>query len=295
MQNQYDSGTNPNMSRLRKNTKKMRRRASQRRSRTLLFLIAAVVLVVVFLTPVFDIRSVKIEGTDKVTSEQTDPIIRTAVGQNLFTVGLKSFKESFCAIPYVKNTSIKRRLYPPSLTVTVTECTPVAYAATAGGFVIMDDECKILEIALQPPSEIPQITGISLKNPVAGKKIEVDSSGAANAGTKSKNISSKDTPSPVNTDTSKKTTVDETNKSDIIVLCIKTLGHMSSKIKNIDITDTENISFDYENRLRVLCGSSIDFEEKIRLFEEAVNSNRLASNARGTMDLSITGKAVYTP
>lgn len=261
MQNQYDSGTNPNMSRLRKNTKKMRKRATQRRSRALLFLIAAVVLVVVFLTPVFDIRSVKTEGTDKVTSEQTDPIVRTVIGKNLFTVGVKSLKESFCAIPYVKDASVKRRLYPPSLTVTVTECTPVAYTAAANGFIVMDEECKILEISPQPPSDIPQITGISVKNPVAGQKIDVD----------------------------------ETNKSDIIVICIRTLGHMSSKIKNIDVTDTESISFDYENRLRVLCGSSIDFEEKIRLFEEAVNSNRLASNSRGTMDLSITGKAVYTP
>ena len=70
---------------------------------------------------------------------------------------------------------------------------------------------------------------------------------------------------------------------------------MSDKIKNIDVTDPESISFDYENRLRVICGSSIDFEDKISLFEEVMKSNRIASNARGTIDLSIAGKAVHTP
>lgn len=261
MQNQSDSGASPNMTRLRKNTRKMKKKASRRRARTLLLLIAAAAVAVVLLTPVFDIRSVTVEGTDKVGAELTEPITESVKGQNLFTVGIKSFKASFEAIPYVKQAQVRRRIYPPSLVVTVTECVPVAYTATAGGFIVLDDDCKVLEIAIQPPTDIPQITGVSIKNPVAGQKIDVD----------------------------------EKNKSDIIVLCMKNLGPLSSKIKNIDVTDTENISFDYENRLRVLCGSSIDFSDKIQLFSEVINSNRLEYNARGTIDLSDPGKAVHIP
>ena len=66
-------------------------------------------------------------------------------------------------------------------------------------------------------------------------------------------------------------------------------------ILGISFYKTNYISFNYENRLSVICGSSIDFSEKIALFEEAVKSNRLDENARGTMDLTNTGKAVYTP
>lgn len=261
MQNHRNGASSPDMSRLRTNTRQMKKRASQRRARFCLFLITAAVLSVMFLTPLFNIRSVSISGTEKVTSEQTDGIVRSVEGQNLFTVGIKKFRDNLLAIPYIKDVEVKRKLYPPSLTITVTERVPVAYIATAGGFVIIDETCTVLETALQPPSGIPGITGVSPKSPVPGQKIDID----------------------------------ETDKSDIIVLCIATLGHLSDKIKNIDVTDTENISFDYENRLRVLCGSSIDFKEKIQLFEEAVNSNRLEANARGTMDLSNTGKAVHKP
>jgi cell division protein FtsQ len=239
----------------------MKKRAAQRRARFFLFLVAAVVLAVMFLTPVFNIRTVSIEGADKVTAEQTDGIVRAVQGQNLFTVSTKKLKENFGAIPYVKDVSVKRRLYKPSLTVTLTERVPVAYVSSASGFVLIDSECIILETSLQPPSDIPQITGVSVTSPVPGSKIDVD----------------------------------ETNKSDIIVMCIENLGSISSKIKTIDVSDVENISFDYENRLNVICGSSLDFEDKIKLFNEAINSNRIASNARGTMDLSNTGEAVYKP
>ena len=36
-------------------------------------------------------------------------------------------------------------------------------------------------------------------------------------------------------------------------------------------------------------------ERKIRLFRETVMSNSLTENACGTMDLSESGKAIYTP
>ena len=69
-------------------------------------------------------------------------------------------------------------------------------------------------------------------------------------------------------------------------------------LENIDvfnISNEDNIKFTYDDRLEVLCGSDLDLDRKIRLFEAMVNNNNLADNAKGTVDLSVTGNARYSP
>lgn len=261
MQNQQYTDENPNIANLRKNTRRMKKRASKRRFRFLLFLIAVAIFCVIFITPVFNIRQVNISGTEKISAEQLDGFIQSITGENLFTASIKKFSQNIAALPYAKSVSVKRRIYPPSLDVAITERKPVAYIASAGGFVIIDDECIILDISMQPPENLADITGISPKNPSPGQII----------------------------------TVDEENKSDIIKLCINELSPILDKVDDINLADVDNISFEYDNRLRVICGSSIDFADKILLFQSSINSNRIEHNARGTFDLSITGKAVHIP
>ena len=63
----------------------------------------------------------------------------------------------------------------------------------------------------------------------------------------------------------------------------------------ISFEDMTNITFNYQSRLDVICGTHIDFQRKLSLFKEAVNSNKLTQNSRGTINLATTGKAIYTP
>lgn len=67
------------------------------------------------------------------------------------------------------------------------------------------------------------------------------------------------------------------------------------KVIEINVTDVTDITMNYDNRITVQCGTQLDLERKIRLFRETVMSNSLTENARGTMDLSESGKAIYTP
>ncbi len=262
MHNQhYNNAPNADISHLRTKTRQIKKNASRRKRNFLLFLIAIAIFAILFLTPLFDIRAVNVQGTNKVTQEQLEGFVQSVKGQNLFTVGKKKLCRDIATLPYVKNVTAKRKIYPPSLEVDIEERKAVAYIAAANGFVVVDEECTVLEVAMQPPSELAGVMGVSPKKPTAGQKMDID----------------------------------EEEKSDIIKMCIRELGPISGSIRNIDVTDTENISFNYENRLSVICGSSIDFSDKISLFEEVMKSNRIASNARGTIDLSISGKAVHTP
>ena len=70
---------------------------------------------------------------------------------------------------------------------------------------------------------------------------------------------------------------------------------MLDKTDYIDVSDKTNITFGYDDRIDAFCGTKLDLERKIRMFYVAVTSNNLAENARGTMDLSTSGKAIYTP
>lgn len=271
MQNQQHEGDAPNIARLRTHTRKMKRRATKRRMRFLLFLIAVAVFCVMFITPVFNIRAVNISGTEKITAEQLDGFVQSIKGENIFTADIKKLSQNIATLPYVKSVSVKRRIYPTSLDVNITERQPVAYIASAGGFILIDKECVVLEISMQPPENLANITGISPKNPTPGQGIDKNS--APEQGID----------------------IDEENKSDIIQLCIKELAPIIDKVSDINLADVDNISFEYDNRLRVICGSTVDFAEKILLFQSSINSNRIEHNARGTFDLSITGKAVHIP
>ncbi|MBR0088631.1 MAG: hypothetical protein IJP94_02190, partial [Clostridia bacterium] len=66
-------------------------------------------------------------------------------------------------------------------------------------------------------------------------------------------------------------------------------------VKEVNINSLTAITMNYDDRITAQCGSQLDIERKIRLFKEAVTSDALANNARGTIDLSDPGKAIYTP
>ena len=70
---------------------------------------------------------------------------------------------------------------------------------------------------------------------------------------------------------------------------------LMSGINKIDFSDFENITFNYENRIDGICGPYVDFSRKLSLFREAITSNKLTEHSRGTINLSRTGRAVYTP
>ena len=51
----------------------------------------------------------------------------------------------------------------------------------------------------------------------------------------------------------------------------------------------------YQDRINGLCGTQLDLGRKLSLFRETILSNNISDKAKGTIDLTVTGKAVYTP
>lgn len=245
--------------------KQKQQRLKIQRRRALLGFVLAVILVSVllFMTPIFNIRSVSVEGNVLVTAEQFQEKLKPLVGQNLFRSGRRKIRNTLKTIPYIDTVDVQKRLFPPSVKVTVTEYTPSAYIKIDGKTLLVNSELRVLTDSGNNGETLPTVTGLTVTDYKLGEILKTD----------------------------------ENEKFDITKISLSTLEATGilDKVIEINVTDVTDITMNYDNRITVQCGTQLDLERKIRLFRETVMSNSLTENARGTMDLSESGKAIYTP
>lgn len=249
--------------RYQKKQKEQRLKLQRRRALATLILAAVLVLVLMFLTPIFNIRSVTVEGNRLVSAEQFSEKLQPLIGENLFRYGGGKIRKILKEIPYIDDVEVQKKMFPPSVKVVVTEYNPAALIQTESNTLLTNSELRVLADDGSAPEPIPVITGFSVSGFVLGETVETE----------------------------------ETEKKEILTTVLETLEstEILDEIIEINVNDITDITLNYDNRITVLCGTQLDLERKLRLFKEAMRSNSLAENARGTMDLSGTGQAIYTP
>lgn len=243
---------------------KAKRLKIQRRRALIVFILAVIlVIVLLFMTPIFNIRSVSVEGNYLVTAEQFQEKLKPLVGENLLRTGSGKIRKTLKAIPYIDTVDVQKKMFPPSVKVVVTEYTPVAVIRTEGKNLLVNSQLRVLTDSGEQAGPVPTVTGFSVSSYKTGEVLKTD----------------------------------ESDKKEIVMTILSTIEAtgLIDKMVEINVNDITDITMNYDNRITVICGTQLDLERKIRLFRETVMSNSLAENARGTMDLSETGKAVYTP
>ncbi len=243
--------------------KKRHRTVVMRRFTAFVVLIIICVFVIAFFTPAFNIKSVQVEGNTQVDSTVIINQSGVVEGQNLFKINVPQIKNAVNSLPYIKNVTIKRILFPPSLKINVEESSADAYIMYNGNCVLIDRNCNVLEETSSPKGGVPEITGLNLQNYSVGNKLNID----------------------------------ESDKSDIILLCIDIMEQQGilSQVNSIALDNVTDISFKYQNRLTIKCGSALDLDNKLVFFKSILDSGRLTDNSRGTIDISTSGQAIYTP
>ncbi len=241
------------------------RRAKMRRRRRIIFrstmlfiLVVLVICAILFLTPIFNIRSLNIEGNSRITTETLQGQLPDIVGENLFKVNDEMISEGLSGIAYVQDVQVNKKYFPAEVSVIITEKVPCTYVETGEGYNVLDAELSVLETTSEEPVGIARLTFYheSLE--------ELKSDEAA---------------------------MEEYKKFYSIASGIE----IADKITSVQILEYNEINFEYEGKLKVICGSGIELEQKLRLFKAAVNNPGLSSNAHGTIDLSTAGKAMHTP
>ena len=228
---------------------------------TVLAMIA--VVVVVFFTPVFDIGTVSVIGNERVPTEQILEKTGDLTGKNLFTLRKGTITSGILDFAYVDKVTVKKKPFPPTLILDIKECKPAIQIEYAESYIVIDKTGKILEKAPEKLEGIPICEGLKIISANEGEAIGF-----------------KD---------------DDVKK--IVLNCIQAMEktEVLDGIVTMSFADMTNITFNYQSRLDVICGTHIDFQRKLALFNEAINSNNLTENSRGTINLSTTGKAIYRP
>ena len=245
--------------------KQKERRLQKKRRRIVLALIALCVLVLIllFLTPIFNIRSISVDGNQVVTQEQIVEKLQPLIGENLLRTTDGKITKMLQEIPYVDSVDVQKKLFPPSVEVTVTEYSPAAIVRSGGKNLTVSSSLKVLEELNVARNKLPVVTGIEIQSANIGENMNVGND----------------------------------YKDSTLKIALRTLEvtGLIANIKEINLNSLTAITMNYDDRITAEFGSQLDLERKIRLFKEAVTSDALADNARGTIDLSDPGKAIYTP
>lgn len=251
--------------RIRHSKRQKQRKKMMKRRRIIFFSTLGIILfcIIVFFTPLFNIKHIDITGNVKIETAQIKQIIGSVEEENLFRLNTKKIEKNIKTIPYVDNVDIRKKIFPVGINVEVIECIPVGYVQNNENYIFLDKNFKVLEITDAPQENVAQILGVVVTSSTEGAVIATD-------------------------DAEKLLTV-----SEVFARLIE--EGVISKIGAISFEDMNNITFTYENRLDVICGSEIDFSKKVGMFKKAVSSSKLTENSRGTIDISISGKAIYTP
>lgn len=221
------------------------------------------VLAVIFFTPLFNIKTVNITGNQKIQTEEIAAQMGELGGRNLFAVRKRTIKRNLYDLAYIKDVEVHKKPFPPTIIVEVAEYPQAVQIHYIDDYIVIAKSGKILEKTKEKQEAVPVAEGISVTSANVGEMIAF-----------------KD---------------EETQKS--IMQCIEYM-EKADILKDITVMNFEymtNITFNYQSRLDAVCGTHIDFQRKLALFKEAVNSNKLTQNSRGTINLATTGKAIYTP
>ena len=232
------------------------------RIRALMIFASAVIFMVIllFMTPLFNIREIAVSGNQVVTAEEMDAQIGNLVGENLFKTSGNTIVKRLKNIAYIEDVSVSKRLFPPSVKVVIKECRPAGYVGINGFNVVLNSELKVISDSNNiDVDNIPQISGVNTDSYKKGETFKTDS--------------------------------DE--KTDALKTFLSSMERleMIQDINYLDISSITDIEFRYQDRINVECGSSNSLERKLNLFKETVKSNNIAPDARGTLDLSIAGRA----
>lgn len=224
----------------------------------LLLLIAA--SAVVFLTPWFHVTQVNVTGNSQVESADLIEASGIKKGESIFAFRMGSVEESLLKVPYIQTVRAKRKL-PKTVEIQVTESRAVARIEHDAMQICIDENGEAVYAGAMPPEGLVSVLGLSIEKYTLGAPLEL------------KNAAQMET----------------------LLELIRVAEESGCRegIHSIDMTVGENLRFTYGQGLTVLCGETYDLSRKILTFMEVIGE--LPENAKGEIDLRISGKAYYRP
>ncbi len=99
----------------------------------------------------FIAQEVTITGNSRLSAEQISAAAAVPIGNSLMSINPGAISEQLAALPEIK-TAIVERGWPHKILITITERTPIAVAATASGYNLIDSDGINAGVVLAPPA-----------------------------------------------------------------------------------------------------------------------------------------------
>ena len=221
-------------------------------------------IVLLFMTPLFNIKEIRFYGNEKVTKDAINEKVGYLIGKNLFGTSISEVEGEMRKIPQISEVGVKKATFPARLEIEIVESLPAGYVLCGKKTLIINSDLKIIDDAGVFDKELlPSISGVSVSEYELNSTLNIKSA-------------------------EKKAVLSELLKS------FEAVG-LTESVKYLSIDDLTAITFNYDNRLDVVCGSPLQLDRKIKLFSESIQTSVFDENSIGTIDLSVPGKAEYKP
>lgn len=133
----------------------------------------AAALIAFLMSPVFNIKSVKVEGNSYYSKSEIINIANATKGQNIFLhTGASSIKERLEANPYFSEVKVHRSL-PSTVIIKVNERKQVAAFIYGNQYVVIDVNGRVLRMTSVNP-KITLLRGLTLSRIKIGEKIKAE-------------------------------------------------------------------------------------------------------------------------
>jgi cell division protein FtsQ len=162
---------------------KKKGRAKTRLKIFIFVFVLALCLVFLLFAPIFNIKSIKVEGSSRYTDEKIIETSGIMIGENGFRklrldpeaileLRLLDSEEKIGQLPYVKSCTVKID-FPDSINIQITEREPAAYIVYFDNYLTVDAQGYVLEAGnTEPPQGLKEIRGIDFKKYTLGGHLE---------------------------------------------------------------------------------------------------------------------------
>ena len=222
---------------------------------TVLF-IAAIIFAILSVTVFFNVETATVKGSSKYTVEQIIEASGINGGDNMIRKNMGKAEEKITSqLIYIETAEIKRKL-PSTVEISVTPCVETACMQKDGGFFIVSETGKILELSEDTQEGLLIFYGA---NPAEDMDLGM------------------------------KFASEDENKTEVIYdLLSRRNSEFVSKITSFDVTDRLNISCVYEDRINIELGVISEIDYKFRLAEEIITT-KISPDSRGQLRMLENG------
>lgn len=231
-----------------------------------IFVAVTAVVIIMSVTVLFGIQEIEVITEPEVpyTEQQIISSCDVKCGQNLFLAPIEGASEQIMQkLPYIENCTVTRKL-PSKIVIRATAAEPSCMVRDASGrMLVVSTGMRTLEYAVSSGDalEVPIIEGV-----------------LASASDVGDVVGSMDM-----------------NYFRVAVEMVRVFDENGLEFDKITFSKGGNITAVYDGRIKLNIGTSANLEDKLQLAAVLINEGKITKHERGNLDLSIDGRATFTP